>query len=40
MTFFCGNPVNSKETEALHYSGTTLGYELPQCLVDKLEIFL
>ena len=29
MTFFCGNPVNSKETEALHYSGTTLRVRTP-----------
>ena len=29
VTFFCGNPVNSKETEALHYSGTTFWVRTP-----------
>ena len=26
---FCGNPISSKETEALHYSGTTFWVQTP-----------
>ena len=39
LSFF-GSRKISKETEALHYSDTNFWEQTPQCLGDKLEIFL
>ena len=36
----CGSPISSKGTEASHYLGATFWVLNPQCLRDKLEIFL